>query len=137
MYVCVHSTVKTTEFILHTMYICMYVWIYVAYTYYIKWGVKLYSNVYIYPSINFIRAGFKDRQTRQLPGAPKPEGPRGFYHSKAIPYWYWAKYVIYATTLFLYILLLILKAIAMAVSFIMSAPLWLSFAIYLGASTIE
>ena len=46
MYVCVHSTVKTTQFILHTMYVCMYVWIYVAYTYYIKLGVK-FIQVYI------------------------------------------------------------------------------------------
>ena len=34
------------------------------------------------------RAGLKDRQTRQLPRAPKQEGPPGFYHSKAISYWY-------------------------------------------------
>ena len=30
MYVCVHSTVKTIQFILHTMYIRMYIWIYVT-----------------------------------------------------------------------------------------------------------
>ena len=53
MYVCVHSTVKTTQFILHTTYVCMYVWIYVAYTYYnIKLGVKLYSSVYIHALIS-------------------------------------------------------------------------------------
>ena len=36
MYVCEHSTVKTTQFMLQTMYVRMHVWIYVEYTYYIK-----------------------------------------------------------------------------------------------------
>ena len=83
------------------------------------------------------RAGLRDRQTRQLPRAPKQEGLPGFYHSKAISYWYLAKYVIYATTLFFYTLLLILKVIAMAVSFVTSAPSLLSFAMYLSACAIE
>ena len=33
------------------------------------------------------RAGLKDRQTRQLPRAPKPEGPQSF-DSKTKFFWY-------------------------------------------------
>ena len=46
MYVCVHSTVKTTQFILHTMYVCMYVWIYVAYTYVTRFAKTQHNGAY-------------------------------------------------------------------------------------------
>ena len=40
---------------------------------------KIYQTL-----LSTLRAGLKDRQTRQLPRAPKQEGPPGFHHSKAL-----------------------------------------------------
>ena len=41
-------------------------------------------KIIIFQSTTWPRAGLKDRQTRQLPRAPKQEGPPGFHHSKAL-----------------------------------------------------
>ena len=45
-------------------------------------GWEIYTNddnkMLVDPQVDLNRAGLKDRQTRQLPRAPKPEGPQGF-----------------------------------------------------------
>ena len=65
------------------------------------------------------RAGLKDRQTRQLPRAPKPEGPQGSDSKMKI----YSVVLSYVDLLCNYIVFVYLTFIATAVSFLTNTAL--------------
>ena len=54
---------------------------------YVLISAGMHIAIFVVAWLVITRAGLKDRQTRQLPRAPRPEGPQGS-DSKAKFYWY-------------------------------------------------